>query len=86
MGGVRVCCGLQGSSECGYARGDCTGPVTPETEAKLYECVGAQSCQLELSVGWVPQCRAYSDYNYVIYTCVASEYVIYTCVASEYVI
>ena len=57
--------------ECGYQRGDCVGPVTPETEAKLYQCIGAQSCQLEISVGWMPQCRAYSDYNYVIYSCVA---------------
>ena len=47
--------------------------MTPETEAKLYQCIGAQSCQLEMSVGWMPQCRAYSDYNYVIYTCVASK-------------
>ena len=56
---------------CTHNRGDCVGDVTVETEMKLYECVGEQSCSIEVGVGWIGECRAYSDYNYVIYSCVA---------------
>ena len=62
--------------QCSYITGDCTEPVTADTEEKLHEeCIGKSACEITVSVAWMPRCSAYSSYNYLKYNCVPREYI-----------
>ncbi|CAH1798755.1 unnamed protein product [Owenia fusiformis] len=72
---ILITTALQGISrspgQCSYLQGDCTEPVTSETDEKLHkECIGKESCSITVSVAWMPRCSAYSNYNQVMYYCI----------------
>ena len=81
---------LHGSERqsCHYQKGDCLEATTTASRKELNEiCVGRSRCSVNVNVGWMRHCNAYSNYNFVLYQCIPSTCIniafLYECVTSK---